>query len=552
MTRASAGRLVRTLSHLRPSQLVAQLRTKALPGWHDPSWVRSRTVPPTPGIRWQPVAPWLVPDPQANTADALRSGRFTFISETRVIGWPPDYAAAASLLWRYNLHYLEWIWALDQTAAAEAAIDWVRRNPPVANAVGWEPYPTSLRLPTLCLIAASKPESLSALWPSIWQQAEHLSQRLEYHLLGNHLLENAVALAFTGACFDGADARRWHATGLRLLREQLPEQVLSDGVHFERSPMYQIRLTYALAVLANTGDAELVEVVAKPLAAMTEALASLCHPDGEIALFNDSAFGVYHDPANVIAFASAATAASQPQSRDSLPAAGYYRGTNGRGDMVICDAGSLGPDYLPGHAHGDIFSFELSFGGRRVIVDSGTFDYVPSDMRAYCRSTAAHNTVTIEDEDQAEFWAAFRVGRRGRPHDVAHATTADGFQLEGWHDGYRHLAAKAVHRRRFEWNQAGVLRIVDSATAARPVRAAARLHLHPACRLNGDIGNHMHFTCGDVDFSVRFVGDGQVRGESGWYCPRFGVRERNLVLVCEAIGSDSEIECVIERCGHGA
>jgi uncharacterized heparinase superfamily protein len=552
MTRRSAGRLLRTLSHLRPSQLVAQVRTKALPGWHDPSWVRSRTVPSQPDIRWRPVAPWLVPDPKANTADKLRSGWFTFISETREIGWPPDYDAAASLLWRYNLHYLEWIWALDHDAAAEAAIEWVRCNPPVANAAGWEPYPTSLRLPTLCLIAAAKPESLSALWPSIWQQAEHLSRRLEYHLLGNHLLENAVALAFTGACFNGADARRWHTTGLRLLREQLPEQVLSDGMHFERSPMYQIRLTYALALLANTGNAELIEVVAKPLAAMTEALASLCHPDGEIALFNDSAFGVYHEPANVIAFASAAMAASPPRARDALPAAGYYRGTNARGDMVICDAGPLGPDYLPGHAHGDIFSFELSLSGRRVIVDSGTFDYVPSDMRAYCRSTAAHNTVTIDDEDQAEFWGAFRVGRRGRPHDVAHATTADGFTLEGWHDGYRYLAAKATHRRRFEWSQNGTLRIVDNVTAARPVRAAARLHLHPAARMNGEVGNHMHFTCGDVSFSVTFSGDGRVRGENGRYCPRFGVRERTLVLVCEAVGSDSEIECVIERCGHGS
>ena len=525
MTRSSPGRLLRTLSHLRPSQLAAQVRTKALPGWHDPSWVRSRAIPSQPRIRWQPVAPWLVPDPQANTADALHSGRFTFISETREIGWPPDYTAAASLLWRYNLHYLEWIWALDPNEAAEAAIEWVRRNPPVPNAVGWEPYPTSLRLPTLCLVAAANPQSLSALWPSIWQQAEHLSRRLEYHLLGNHLLENAVALAFTGACFDGADARRWHATGLRLLREQLPEQVLSDGMHFERSPMYQIRLTYALALLANTGDAELIEVVGKPLAAMAEALASLCHPDGDIALFNDSVFGIYHDPANVIAFAAAALPASPPQSRDSLPAAGYFRGSNGRGDMVICDAGALGPDYLPGHAHGDMFSFELSLGGRRVIVDSGTYDYVPSAMRAYCRSTAAHNTVTIDDEDQAEFWGAFRVGRRGRPHDVAHATTASGFSLEGWHDGYQHLPSKAVHRRRFEWNQAGSLRIVDTVTAARPVRAAARLHLHPACRLNGDVGSRMHFTCGDVDFSVRFSGNGRVRSVEGWYCPRFGDRK---------------------------
>lgn len=548
----STGRLVRTLSQLRLSQLAAQLRVKALPGWHDPSWTRSRQAPPVPAIRWRPVAPWLVPDPQANTAEALGAGRFTFISETREIGWPPDYATAASLLWTYNLHYLEWIWALDSTAAADAAVDWVRRNPPVPGAAGWEPYPTSLRLETLCLIAAAKPESLPALWPSIWQQSEHLSRRLEYHLLGNHLLENAVALAFTGACFDGPAARRWREIGLRLLEQQLPEQVLADGMHFERSPMYQIRLTYCLALLANTGDAEVVAAVAKPLAAMTRALASLCHPDGQIALFNDSAFGIYHDPEAVIAFASAALGTTPAGASDALPAAGYYRGTNGRGDMVICDAGPLGPDYLPGHAHGDMFSFELSFGGRRVIVDSGTFDYVASDMRAYCRSTAAHNTVTIDDEDQAEFWGAFRVGRRGRPHDVAHATTADGFTLEGWHDGYRHLAAKATHRRRFEWSQAGRLCIKDVVTAARPVRAAARLHLHPACRMSGEVGSQMHFTCGAVGFTVRFSGDGRVRAESGWYCPQFGVREQSMVLVSEASGSEARIECVIERSSHGA
>ena len=132
------------------------------------------------------------------------------------------------------------------------------------------------------------------------------------------------------------------------------------------------------------------------------------------------------------------------------------------------------------------------------------------------------------------------------------ATTASGFSLEGWHDGYQHLPSKAVHRRRFEWNQAGSLRIVDTVTAARPVRAAARLHLHPACRLNGDVGSRMHFTCGDVDFSVRFSGNGRVRSEEGWYCPRFGERERSRVVVCEALGRQANIECVIERCGHGA
>ena len=61
-----------------------------------------------------------------------------------------------------------------------------------------------------------------------------------------------------------------------------------------------------------------------------------------------------------------------------------------------------------------------------------------------------------------------------------------------------------------------------------------------------------HFTCGDVEFSVRFSGDGRVRSEEGWYCPRFGVRERSRVVVYEALGRQANIECVIERCGHGA
>jgi uncharacterized heparinase superfamily protein len=171
-----------------------------------------------------------------------------------------------------------------------------------------------------------------------------------------------------------------------------------------------------------------------------------------------------------------------------------------------------------------MFSFELALGGRRVIVDSGTYDYVPSEMRAYCRSTAAHNTVTINGQDQAEFWAAFRVGRRGHPHDVRMASTSDGFELSGWHDGYRHLPGRPVHRRRFHWHDAGSLVIHDEIIASQPVTAVARLHLHPDCRLVETSGTILRGMCGD--------------------------RHRNSVIEFEVYGANASVSYAIAK-GHG-
>lgn len=550
MNLASTGRLFRTLSYLRPGQLAAQLRVRATPGWTDPSWIARRTPPPAPPIRWQPVTEWLVPDPQANTAAALHAGLFTFVNDTRDLGWPPDFSGRGRpLLWDYNLHYLEWVWALPREARLTAALDWSRRCPPTPGAVGWSPYPTSLRLETLCMLAGESPAAAADLWPTIWRQAEHLSQRLEYHLLGNHLLENGIALALAGACYSGTDADRWLRTGLDLLRSQLPEQVLPDGMHFERSPMYHVRLTHALALLVNTGHTEVRRIAAEPLARMAAALAAVCHPDGQIALFNDAAFGIYPEPATVTAFAAAALGTPPLAVPRDLPDAGYFTGRGGDSSAVFCDAGPLGPDFLPGHAHGDIFSFELSFGGQRIVVDAGTYDYVPSDMRAWCRSSAAHNTVTVDGVDQAEFWGAFRVGRRGRPRDVRHAANPDGFTLSGWHDGFAHLAGRPIHRRAFRWHDSGTLVVRDEVEATRPVTATSRIHLHPECTIGEVSDRAVRAARGDVAFTVAVAAGPAPRVADGWYCPRFGVRERNPVIVLESRAAPARFHFAIAR-GH--
>ena len=89
-----------------------------------------------------------------------------------------------------------------------------------------------------------------------------------------------------------------------------------------------------------------------------------------------------------------------------------------------------------------MFSYELSLDGRRVVVDGGTSTYEAGPERDWVRSTRAHNTVEVAGEDQCEFFAAFRVGRRGRPRDVTASVSAEGLHLAGWHDGYRRLPGR--------------------------------------------------------------------------------------------------------------
>jgi uncharacterized heparinase superfamily protein len=201
----------------------------------------------------------------------------------------------------------------------------------------------------------------------------------------------------------------------------------------------------------------------------------------------------------------------------------------------------MGPDYLLGHAHGDIFSFELSLRGQRVITDSGVHGYEADPMRDYCRSTRAHNTVEVEGEDQSEFWAAFRVARRGRPREVEWEATADGFRLGGWHDGYERLPGRPRHRRWITWHDRGLLMVRDAVTSSRSVKVCARVHLHPDCEVIERAENAVRVRHARGEFSVCFAGPGRLESEHSYYCPEFGTRIENRALAFSAEGSQLEM-----------
>ena len=251
-------------------------------------------------------------------------------------------------------------------------MDWIANHRSGPARVGWEAYPTSLRLTNWCTLffgryrtgTLADEELRETLWASLCEQADHLQRNVEWHLLGNHLLENAIALTLAESCFKHPVAESWFRKGREILERQLPEQILDDGGHFERSPMYQSRVLYALLLLSEAGDRLLTKLVEPYLGPLAGSLAAMTHPDGGIALFNDSAFGVYPRPRELVE-----RVGLEPQRVGSfaLTESGYYSARTVTGHYIICDAGPIGPDYQPGHGHADLFSFELSLRGARVV-----------------------------------------------------------------------------------------------------------------------------------------------------------------------------------------
>ena len=469
------SRLVRTVRWLKPVQVYCRV-------WFRLSRPRPDMRPAPPRRR---TGSWVAPIAKAPTLTG--PDEITLLARPGRISDPASWNdPTQEKLWLYNLHYFDELSApADETRQEwrrSLIARWIAANPAGAGN-GWEPYPLSLRLVNWIKWAlAGQPLDKAAL-DSLAVQARWLTGRLERHLLGNHLFANAKALVFAGLFFEGQEADHWLKLGLALFSRELPEQILSDGGHFELSPMYHSILfedvldLINLATAAGMGDRPPFAGWRTVAARMGHWLQAMSHPDGRIAFFNDATFGIAAEPAALHAYASRLGIPSAGLGRrpvNHLEASGYVRLENARA-VALLDVGRIGPDYLPGHAHADTLSFELSVDAARVIVNGGTSTYV-GPVRARERSTASHSTVQVEGEDSAEVWSSFRVGRR--PNVRAKVRDDEGVaRVDAEHDGYRWLSHAPVHKRGWRFDAQSMV-IVDEVTGPERV-AVARFLLAP-------------------------------------------------------------------------
>lgn len=493
---------------------------------------------------------------QAPTAEtqltALRSGHFKVLNAEVNGAWAWDALGCVARPGRSAVHWFEYLRPLAQAGAvnrsdADARLamawahDWMAHCPPGAGEA-WSAYPIATRLMNWALAFAAFGAPDKALLDSFAMQARWLSRSIEYDVEANHLVRDAQGLIVAGALMAASpEGRGWLRTGLRLLARTLAEQVLADGGHYERSPMYHSHVLegclIAYAAL-ETKPAFLRGAILR----MADFLLLIAHPDGDIPLFGDVAFDTCMAPAALHATARAlcgGTPHTVAEGAYALEPSGFYiMRTRPGAAWMIAKAAAPEPSYQLGHAHADAFSYELSVNGRRVIVDSGNAIYEPNPMRTYCRGVRAHNSVAIDGREPMECWDTFRVARRYHILSRDWRETQDGCYLSAWHDGY----APARYGREIRFHEGGAWLIGDIVTAGRPCRAESYIHFHPDVWVEPRGGGYAAIAGSDETLILPF-GAGrieQVRGvespPQGWYCPRFGETTPSECLILHAEG----------------
>lgn len=524
-------------------------------------------------------------------AESVITGLFTFLnhsvkfSSLDLIEWNSPKLAQ---LWRFNLHYFDYAWDLGiayllssdkkyYTCFKSIVNGWIKHNR-IGVGDGWHPYTISLRLVNwiycyhLFKSALDTDQNFKTdLLTYIYCQAKYLNYNLEYHLLGNHLLENGRALVFAGLFFQGNLANDWLKKGSEILWSQAEEQILMDGGHFELSPMYHsiVLWNYLECInLLRINKQSVPDRVVTKVDKMLEFQKRILHPDRKNPLFNDTALDMGPDPSEVLHFGSVIlkkdfgitdkpscklkcilgnkladvkSANLNIQSLESFKDSGYYILRNSTlNSFLIIKCGKPCPDYLPGHAHADMLSYELSLNNERFIVDSGVYEYKQGKYRDFFRSTKAHNTLTVNDQNQCDVWGSFRIGQRGNPLEAKLDQQNLAKIFKGTHDSYYNRYG-IIHTRYLSEIHNSFWLVVDEMNCKNKMNPTYKfcsyIHFHPRAAFDGQFQNTLNLKFNGYPVQLLLFGSKNIeinvivsKEPVFSYSPRFGEFESKLTL----------------------
>ena len=464
--------------------------------------------------------------------------------------------AASGPLWSYQLHNCDHLRGSELSAERRKSLmlDWIRNH---ESGVGWDPHPTSLRLVSWgkLLLGADKlrldEAELAEISLSLARQANTLQANFEVRLQANHLFSNRLALVFSGLLFSGPKADRWLGQSEALVRE-MEIQFKDDGGHEERSPMYHSLLLESLLDLLNLARARpdrapdnLISKLEEFSSRGLSALKLLCHPDGKIALFSDSAFDIAPLPEALAQYARTLGIEPAPLKRPGLLEATGYARLESDDFVLIVSVDAPSPPHQPGHAHCDALAFELSYRGERIVTDTGVYEYVVGERRDLSRATLSHATLEIGGTDQSEIWSAHRVGGRSQ---VRLMDFQAGLRLEASCVGWS--TPDCAHHRVIALHQGGV-EIRDRLEGSRkPVRLSLPLAPGIRARLihdqDGDAEVHLVMPSGRR-MRLSLPIEAEWRIEPHPYFPSFGVEVERERLIGEASAFESgtwRFECL--------
>ena len=456
------------------------------------------------------------------------------------IDWRPKYLQTGTRLWLLNLHYMEFLEAVDDESFIKLVLDWIDSNIPYDSGYwldNWNSYSLSIRVVVWMQQITRRNLSLSyeesqLIVGSLNAQLRFLTSNLELDIGGNHLIKNIKALLWASSFFKGKEAKQWQKLGVDLLEIELKEQILVDGMHYELSPAYHCQVFADLLECYQALDqGHCKSVLALTLKKMVLVVRDFTHPDEKISLFGDSGLNMAYSPTQCIHAYEKVFSSLEPSTANIInyPNAGYF-GLRSATEMILVDAGNLAPDFLPAHGHGDALSFEWSIDGKRIAINPGVYEYSAGHFRQYSRSTRSHNTVTLDNQDQSEFWHAFRVARRAKIIDRQVSFSENSISVDASHNGYQRLAGSPIHRR-FYRIKFGRIDITDAVIGGDKQQTVSRIMLNPEAEILVQSLTSAIIILGNI--KIKLNSDRPIYIEPCWCFLDFGERHQTQQICIE-------------------
>jgi hypothetical protein len=328
----------------------------------------------------------------------------------------------------------------------------------------------------------------------------------------NHRSLELYAIFLAGVAFpEFADAAAWREFALPEIGRNMESDLLPDGVQCELSTDYHHLVLKSYLCTRRLAALNGIAVPAEMDRLLEKALEFSMHvhnPAGVVPSFSDGDARGFAElllqgwelfgREDLRYVATAGRHGTAPSARSAaFPAGGYYVVRSGWGEgacayrdeqHLVFDCGPLGAG---NHGHFDCLSFELFALGRPLVVDPGRFTYDESgetNWRARFRSTAFHNTVTVDGLNQTRYerpaGPEHRDGRRSPRHKVAGPAPAHHLVERVAEEGFDLLHGRAVsheydavHERRIFFVRSTYWVVVDRLTARREHLYEAHFHL---------------------------------------------------------------------------
>ena len=416
---------------------------------------------------------------------------------------------------------------------------------------------------------------------SVYLHAQFVQGYFSYYSsANNHLIGEAAGLFIAAQTWPHwSRAGAWRRTSKAILEKEALLQNTAEGVNREQAVSYQkfVLELLLLCLLAGKANGRWFSVAYESrIEAMLEYLASIMDVGGNVPMIGDaddaSAVGLGQPPfspyrsllaTGAIVFHSGefkakagalddktrwllgneadalfekeSTAQAKLPVRQAFPDGGYYiLGCNfetGNEIRLVVDAGPLGYQAIAAHGHADALAFTLSVGGQEFLIDPGTYAYhTQGAWRGYFRSTAAHNTVCVDSEDQSQQGGNFMWLKKARAGCSLWSSTAEHDVFDGWQDGYMRLADPVMHQRRITLDKTARRLVIEDTLQMQGVHDIKLLfHCSDGCRIDSlPDGYALRRNSGAVTLKLPSAGNASSHVFFGSTAPIFGWISKRL------------------------